>query len=73
MTKLHEKISAEKDFKKPEAPDYMDWDDHIRDLVDGKNVLLVKMVVQEVDYIHSMGALTNIPIELADKKSKNRN
>lgn len=73
ITKLHEKITAGKDFKKPEAPDYMEWDDHIRDLVDGKNVPWDKMVVQEVDDIPSMGALTNIPIEHADKKIKNAN
>ncbi len=61
MTKLQEKIDAGKKWVRPEVPEYIEYDDQIRDLIDGKNEPWEKMAVEEVDNIPAMGALANVP------------
>jgi NADH-quinone oxidoreductase B subunit len=61
MTKLQEKIDLGNKWVKPEVPEYVEYDDQIRDLIDGKNEPWDKMAVEEVDSIPAMGALANVP------------
>ena len=63
MTKLQEKIAKGRKWVKPKVPDYIEFDDQIRDLIDGKNQPWDKMTVEEVDNIPSMGALANVPLK----------
>lgn len=63
MTKLQEKIDAGNKWVKPEVPEFVEYDDQIRDLIDGKNAPWDKMAVEEVENIPAMGALADIPVE----------
>jgi NADH:ubiquinone oxidoreductase subunit B-like Fe-S oxidoreductase len=61
MTKLQEKIDKGNKWVAPEVPEYVEYDDQIRGLIDGKNEPWEKMAVEEVDSIPAMGALANVP------------
>jgi NADH-quinone oxidoreductase subunit B len=61
MTKLQEKIAAGSKWVRPEVPEFVEYDDQIRDLIDGKNEPWEKMAVEEVGKIPAMGPLGNVP------------
>ncbi len=67
MTKLQEKIDAGNKWVRPEVPEFVEYDDQIRGLIDGKNHPWDKMAVEEVENIPAMGALANIPTEALDE------
>ena len=72
-SKLQEKISKDAigEWIPPDVPDYIDYNDQIRDLIAGKNSPWKgNMAYEEVKDIPSMGALVNIPIPESKKVEK---
>lgn len=61
VTKLQEKIAKGSKWVRPEVPEFVGDDEEIRDLIDGNNQPWDKMIVEEVDNIPAMGALSNVP------------
>jgi NADH-quinone oxidoreductase subunit B len=73
VSKLQEKISKDAigEWVPPDVPDYIDYNDQIRDLIAGKNEPWKgNMAYEEVKDIPSMGALVNIPIPKSKKVEK---
>jgi len=73
VSKLQEKISKDAigEWVPPDVPDYIDYNDQIRDLIAGKNSPWKgNMAYEEVKDIPSMGALVNIPIPESKKVEK---
>jgi NADH:ubiquinone oxidoreductase subunit B-like Fe-S oxidoreductase len=71
VSKLMEKIERDAvgEWVPPSVPDYVDYNDQVRDLIAGKNEPWKgNMVYEEVQDIPAMGALTNV--EVPDKKKK---
>lgn len=71
--KLMEKIELDAvgDWVPPSVPDYMDYNDQVRDLIAGNNVPWKgNMVYEEVQDIPSMGALTNLDVPDHKKRAE---
>ena len=60
FVKLQEKIAKGSKWQAPGVPEYVEYDDQIKDLIAGKNQPWAGMKYEEVENIPSMGALASI-------------